>query len=60
MIERDDEDSEEVFESEPIPLAPGEALIVEYGKWGGSGTSMPVGIDTDGSGRITEQLVDAK
>jgi len=60
VIERDDEDSEEVFESEPIPLAPGEALIVEYGKWGGSGTSMPVGIDTDGSGRITEQLVDAK
>ncbi len=59
VIERIDEQSDSQFSSEPIPLDTGEFLIVEYGKWNGQGSAVPVGIDTDGSGQITEQLVEA-
>ena len=55
MIDKVTADSDEQFTSEPIPLEANESLIVEYGSWGGAGTPMPVGIDTDGSGQITER-----
>ena len=38
--------SDEEFTSDPIPLEANESLIIEYGKWQGNGTSMPIGIDT--------------
>lgn len=59
VIDKVTADSDEQFTSEPIPLEANESLIVEYGSWGGAGTPMPVGIDTDGSGQITERLVGA-
>ena len=34
-----------------------ESLIIEYGKWKGNGTPMPVGIDHNGDGIIDETLV---
>ncbi len=60
VLNRIDETSDDEYTSEPIPLASGESLIVEYGKWQGGSSAMPVGIDTNGSGQITEQLVPAK
>ena len=60
VLNRIDETNDDEFTSEPIPLESGESLIVQYGKWQGGSSAMPVGIDTNGSGQITEQLVDAK
>ncbi|MEI8080668.1 MAG: hypothetical protein WCI74_02350 [Actinomycetes bacterium] len=57
QVERIDQASEEQFDSEPIPLAGNEALIIEYGKWKGNGTPMPVGIDKNNDGKIDETLV---
>ncbi len=60
VIGRVDEKSDEEFTSDPIPLEANESLIIEYGKWQGNGTSMPIGIDTNGSGEIQERLVESK
>jgi hypothetical protein len=57
QVDRLDQTTEEQFNSEPIPLAGNESLIIEYGKWKGNGTPMPVGIDHNGDGIIDETLV---
>ncbi|MDQ1250044.1 MAG: hypothetical protein QG597_4421 [Actinomycetota bacterium] len=54
-IERIDSAGEDAFASEPIELAPDEALVVEYGAWVPGGP-VPAGIATAGSTTITERL----
>ncbi|MFN8126299.1 MAG: hypothetical protein U0R64_07320 [Candidatus Nanopelagicales bacterium] len=53
---RIDARSSEDGSSEPIPLAPDESLVIEYGKWKGNGTRVPVGIDKNADGQIDEPL----
>lgn len=44
--------SDEEFAGDPIPLEANRVpLIIEYGKWQGNGTSMPIGIDPTGAVR---------
>lgn len=55
-IERIDAQGEDAFSSEPIDLAPDEALVIEYGAWVPGGPNVPVGIAAAGSTTITERL----
>ncbi len=53
---RFDEDHAQEFFHDEIALAPKDAAIVEFGKWGGEKATLPLLIDRDNNGSIDQQI----
>jgi hypothetical protein len=59
-VARIDENGEQVFGHDGLVLEPADIIHVEYGKWQGDGTELPIGIDKGGDGSVdeTEEVTD--
>jgi hypothetical protein len=56
IMGRFDEKGETYFGHDNIELGPKDSALVDYSKWGGNGTTMPLGIDRNSDGTIDETL----
>ncbi len=57
VMDRITANRDQEFTSRPIPLHENESIVIEYAKWRGPGSPVPIGIDMDGDGVIDEELV---
>ena len=57
IVGRYSDTKSEEFSHDNVELGPKDSAIVEYGKWGGDHTSVPLLIDHDSNGTIDETLL---